>query len=322
MPASKKPYRFLVTAVNGDLGEAAAKVLGDAFVQAEVYGTDAEDLWPGRFFCSSVTEVPRGDEPEYLDRLSEIILSLEITHLVPCSDMEILALAKAGAHTAFPCKVIMPQDHLVITFVDKWLTHQWLDPRGFPVPRTTLLTRATKEWLPMIAKPRKGSGSMGIFEVGSESLLNGLKEEFGDSYVAQEHLGQATPEYTCALVACGGKAHHAVFRRKLDAGRTVMMSARQFPEISSVINDFIKATSLDGPLNIQMKFGENGPKIFEVNPRLSSTVRMRHALGFRDLEWVIKAGESSAELPDVTVPYGEIVYRISEERIRPEGGEK
>ena len=49
---------------------------------------------------------------------------------------------------------------------------------------------------------------------------------------------------------------------------------------------------------------------------------MRHALGFRDLEWVIKAGDSSAELPDVTVPYGKIVYRISEERIKPEGGEK
>lgn len=317
MTVSSSPHRFLVSAVNGDLGEASAQVLGEIFTQATIYGIDAEGSWPGRFYCSSVLEIPRGDTPEYVDRLLEIISSLEITHLVPCSDAELSSLAKADAQATFPCKIIMPQGDLVTTFVDKWLSHQWLERRGFPVPRTTLLTQATQDWLPLIAKPRMGSGSAGIFEVGSELLLDGLKEEFGDSYVAQEHLGNETPEYTCALIAHKGESHHIIFRRKLDAGRTVMITVEKMPNISSLLDDLVKATNLQGPLNIQLKSGMEGPKIFEVNPRLSSTVRMRHVLGFRDLEWAVKASESSSDSPDLTVPDRATVYRLSEERIVP-----
>ena len=317
MLADNRKHRFLVTSVNGDLGEAIARILREDFPPTVVYGIDAEGLWPGRLYCSSVIEVPRGDAPEYLDQLSEIISSLGITHLVPCSDTELVSLAQARAQTTLPCKIIMPQDHLVTTFTDKWLSHQWLEPRGFPVPRTTLLSQVTNDWLPIIAKPRMGSGSAGIFEVHSEALMNGLKVEFGDSYVAQEHMGKETPEYTCAVVACGDRSNHIVLRRKLDAGRTVIIKAEQYPEISSLIDNLVSATDLEGPLNIQIKAGEKGPRIFEINPRLSSTVRMRRILGFKDLEWIINAEQLSTDLPHYTVPYGASVYRLSEERSGP-----
>ncbi len=313
MSINQAEKRFLVTSANGDLGEASARVLCEAFPQAIIYGIDSNGNWPGQFYCSSVIEVPRGDAPDYLERLSEIIFSLKVTHLVPCSDAELATLAESNTRATLPCEFIMPQGELISTFVDKWVSHNWLETRGFPVPRTTLLTRATNDSLPLIVKPRLGSGSAGIFEVSSSDLLSGLKTEFGDRYVAQEHLGKNTPEYTCAVVAYRGRSNHIILQRKLDAGRTVMIRAAQLPEVSEIIRAFVIKSGLEGPLNIQLKNTHNGPKIFEVNPRLSSTVKMRHMLGFRDLEWIISARESFTDLPDYTIPYGASVYRLSRE---------
>ena len=51
------------------------------------------------------------------------------------------------------------------------------------------------------------------------------------------------------------------------------------------------AESLDlfGSINIQLRLVEKeGPMVFEINPRFSSTVGMRHMIGFSDLIWSIE----------------------------------
>ena len=44
---------------------------------------------------------------------------------------------------------------------------------------------------------------------------------------------------------------------------------------------------LIGSMNIQLILTKAGPRIFEINPRFSSTVLMRHMLGFSDLVWSV-----------------------------------
>jgi carbamoyl-phosphate synthase large subunit len=43
-----------------------------------------------------------------------------------------------------------------------------------------------------------------------------------------------------------------------------------------------------GSINIQLRMTGNLPKIFEINPRFSSTVLYRHLFGFEDLIWSIE----------------------------------
>ena len=45
--------------------------------------------------------------------------------------------------------------------------------------------------------------------------------------------------------------------------------------------------NLYGSINIQLRITDKGPRIFEINPRFSSTVLMRHRIGFCDLLWAI-----------------------------------
>ena len=46
--------------------------------------------------------------------------------------------------------------------------------------------------------------------------------------------------------------------------------------------------NLVGSINVQLRITNHLPKIFEINPRFSSTVLFRHLFGFKDLEWSIK----------------------------------
>ena len=39
---------------------------------------------------------------------------------------------------------------------------------------------------------------------------------------------------------------------------------------------------------MQLRISENSPKVFEINPRFSSTVFYRHLFGFDDLIWSIE----------------------------------
>jgi carbamoyl-phosphate synthase large subunit len=49
-----------------------------------------------------------------------------------------------------------------------------------------------------------------------------------------------------------------------------------------------EALDLRGSINVQLRITTNGPRIFEINPRFSSTVLMRHQMGFCDLVWSIQ----------------------------------
>ena len=42
-------------------------------------------------------------------------------------------------------------------------------------------------------------------------------------------------------------------------------------------------------MNIQLRLTDDGPIVFEINPRLSSTLVFRDMLGFKDLEWWIQS---------------------------------
>lgn len=48
-----------------------------------------------------------------------------------------------------------------------------------------------------------------------------------------------------------------------------------------------KKINLNGSINVQLKIKKDKYAIFEINPRLSSTVMMRHLLGFKDCLWWI-----------------------------------
>ncbi len=310
------PRNVLVTAANGDLAEAVSGVLKDAFPNINIYGCEAGDLWPAKAILNDVASVPRGDSVDYISEIKKIVSQLNIDLVIPCSDVELVRFATAKSNNECECSLLMPGHDLIHIFTDKYLGAKWIEKHNIGTPKTTLLTAASSSELPLIVKPRNGSGSVGIYKVTTPELLEGLKVEFGDSYVAQEYLEADNQEFTCAIFRDNDVIRTLILHRRLDAGRTVSARVVIEPKIESLLLKLATLSNLHGLLNVQLRLTDKGPKIFEVNPRVSSTVKMRHMLGFRDLVWAIKS-MNGEKLPEFKGRIDGTIYRLSREIIKP-----
>lgn len=310
-----EPRVILVTAASGDLAEAAAGALRDAFPDMILHGIDAGDLGPARLVFNTVAPAPRADDPEFPAFLAAEAARVGADMIIPCFEGELRRLASVPA--GLP-PVIMTRGALIETFLDKYETARWLRAHGLPAPDTWLLTQAPAERLPLLVKPRRGAGSVGIQIVRTPRLLAALAEEHGDSHVAQVHVGRSETEYTCAILRLNGQTRTFTLQRLLQAGRTIRATVACVPVIDDLLTRLAEAAEPAGPLNAQLRLDEDGqPWVFEINPRFSSTVKMRHMLGFRDLAWMI-AARGGAPLPAFTPPVGRSIVRLSRELILPD----
>lgn len=305
---------FLVTAANGDLAEAVGGVLRDAFPDASIHGTEMDRPWPGLMTFETVGKVPRADDSRYPDALAELADRLGTTCVIPCHDRELFRLAEdPGAADALP--LLMPPSRLVRTFVDKLHTAKWLSDNGIASPFSLPLSEARADMLPLIAKPRRGSGAQGVQLIRDPAHLEGLRAAFGDSYVGQEFLEDDASEHTCTVLRLHGELRTLALCRRLDAGRTVEATVVADGRIEELLRQIASAADLAGVLNVQLRIRDGEPVPFEINPRFSSTVKMRHMIGFSDLVWAVNA-RSGARPPEFEAPVGATIYRLSREIVK------
>ena len=303
--------RILVTAANGDIAEAIAGIVREAFPDAELHGVDANGYWPAAALFDTVETVPMAADPEYPRVLSAIAKNVGATLVIPCNEAELLRLATdPGPAAGLP--LLMVDGDLVRTFCDKLETQRWLSRNTIRSPWTAPLTAARPEHLPIIAKPRRSAGSHGVCFIGTADHLRGVQDEYGDRYIAQAFLPHDDQERTCALIRVNGVVRSLTMRRKLDAGRTVAATVEDRPDITGLLARLAEAARLEGAINVQLRVTTDGPMIFEINPRFSSTVKMRHMLGFQDLVWLINSRDG-APLPAFRPQVGASVYRLSRE---------
>ena len=59
-------------------------------------------------------------------------------------------------------------------------------------------------------------------------------------------------------------------------------------DITDLLEKLAVKLDLVGSINVQLRITKNLPKVFEINPRFSSTVLYRHLFGFEDLIWSIE----------------------------------
>ena len=108
-----------------------------------------------------------------------------------------------------------------------------------------------------------------------------------DQWMAQEFYNNKFKEYTCCVIKLDNFISSIVLERKLNKGMTYFAKVIQNKKIERALRIIAEISKLEGSLNVQLKIFNNKISIFEINPRLSSTVMMRHMLGFKDCIWWI-----------------------------------
>jgi carbamoyl-phosphate synthase large subunit len=300
--------RILITGIGGDIAQSVATLVRAARPAARLIGSDVHQQHAGRLFVDECVVLPAADDPGYTAALHGTLARQEIDLLMPVTEPEIGVMAAVLGDSSAVVWV-SPGPHVVAAGRDKYATVKALAALGLPVP----WTRAVDEGLPLaypcILKPRFGSGSRGVFEINNETEAVCLAQKYPGA-VFQERLEPSTGEVTCAVYRTrDGRVATLQLLRRLAGGLTGWAQVIRDDAVEQMCATIAQGLNLMGSMNVQLRITAAGPRVFEINPRFSSTALMRHLMGFTDVVWTLDELDGLAVSPS-PVPPGRVAVRI------------
>ncbi|WP_412775782.1 ATP-grasp domain-containing protein [Thalassospira lucentensis] len=304
--------RVLVSGVAGDIGFGVGRVLQYWGVCERLYGLDVIEDHPGQFVFDQVDLAPSASDVSYIDWIYDYVKAHSIDLFIPTSEAEISIVSRSLSRLQVVTKVLVNDPDLVSICLDKHKTLQHLAERGVPVPAHGVVGCDEPDEFPLIVKPRNGQGSRGLRKVNS---LDDLRSS-PTGFVWQKMLLPDQEEYTCAVYANAHQEMQCIqIKRTLIGGYTGKGVVCKNLDILQYVKKISDVLQVNGCVNVQLRMTEAGPLLFEINPRLSSTLVFRDKLGFTDLRWWICDFLGLAKLPYLEPPAGTKIYRGNAEYI-------
>ena len=308
---------ILITAIGGDIAQAAATIIRELHPDWTLFGVDQETRHGGGSFVDRLSVGLSARETGYSAWLEQFIQTNQISYCLPMSEAELAVLARHGGARIGQAQLLWAGARIVLIGCDKLETAEFLKSIGAPAPWTLAATDDVEPpSFPCIFKLRHSAGSKAVFVCQSLEEVRFFRQRFPDA-VLQEFLPDAEREVTCAVYrAADGATHVLQLLRRLAGGFTSWAKVIDEPEITAQCRVIAEAVDLRGAINVQLRITDSGPRIFEINPRLSSTVLMRHLIGYTDVKWMIDEALSRPIVLNPPTP-GTIVVRTQGAAIVP-----
>tara|TARA_B100001059_G_C17814891_1_gene574540 strand:+ start:288 stop:1241 length:954 start_codon:yes stop_codon:yes gene_type:complete len=286
-----KKLNILVTGCGGDIGQSIGKILLKSNFINKLHGIDISNKNAGQFVYPNFSLGVSVKHPDFLKNLELFINKYDIDLVIPISEPELRFFSEQSILDKIGnAKMIIASRLSLEIGFDKFKTAEFLKNQNLPFPETFLANRSiNKDKFPVILKSRTGSGSKDIHRINSmEEFLFHTKKGIND-YIVQEFINDKNGEFTCGLYRSRkGEIRILIFKRELTGGYSGYGEIIENNEINSLLETLAVKLNLIGSINVQLRINDNILKIFEINPRFSSTVLFRHLFGFKDLEWSIK----------------------------------
>jgi carbamoyl-phosphate synthase large subunit len=315
MPADHS--RVLVTGAGGPSGisilramegEPVTMVAGDIDpFAAGLHLVDPERRWL----------LPRGDDPRFAGDLLARCEREEISVVVPTVDSELLPTARArDEFAAAGVTLVLASEETLETCLDKWALHERCRDH-VRVPATVVADEAfdpADVELPVIVKPRSGSGSRGIRLLERRAELEALERD--GTQLVQELLPGA--EYSLDVLARADGQVAAVVPRerlKVDSGIAVTGRTLHDDALERFARDVADLIGLTTVANVQVKLDTAGePALLEVNARFPGTMPLTVAAGV-DMPKLAIGEALGTPIPDGPLPFEDIaMVRFFQER--------
>ena len=153
--------------------------------------------------------LPRGDSPRFVEAVMEVCRRHAIDVLVPTVDSELLPVAQARAEfEAAGVALVNPSADTLRMCLDKWALHQRCDG-VVRVPASAVVNGdfdPASSALPVIVKPRSGSGSRGIRLISAPRRAAGRRAR-------RNPAGAGAPARSRALARRAGASRRTRARR-------------------------------------------------------------------------------------------------------------
>jgi carbamoyl-phosphate synthase large subunit len=287
----KKELNILVTGCGGDIGQSIGKILLKSSFTKNLYGIDISDKNAAQFIYPNFSVGARYTHPEYLSQLKSFIGAHKIDIIIPIAEPELRYFSEQNIlETIGNAKMITASSLALEIGFDKYKTANFLKEQNLPFPETFLakdIDAITS--FPVILKSKTGSGSKDIHKINSMDEFLFYTRNGAEPYVVQEFIDDENGEFTCGLFRSKkGGIRSIILKRELHGSYTGYGEVVENKVITLLLEQLAVKLNLKGSINVQLRLQNNIPKVFEINPRFSSTIYFRHLFGFDDLIWSIE----------------------------------
>jgi carbamoyl-phosphate synthase large subunit len=283
--------RVLVSGASGIVGYGILRSLRQAEQDCFLVGTSIYNDSVAPAFCDRFEQAPATSAPDYLDWLLDTLRRHRIEMLIPGIEIDMYHwvehLPAIRATGALP---LLNDPALIALCKDKWAFYERLAGAGIACAiesslSTDFAALSGRFGLPILLKPRRGFGSKGVVRVGSEEEFRRHETEIGPVLIAQPIVGNDDEEFTTSAFCDGKGGTFAVMtlRRKLsNDGFTDRAEVVDTAEFAPAIAELCRLFRPHGPTNFQFRRTAQGPKLLEINPRISSSTSIRTAFGYNE----------------------------------------
>lgn len=307
--------KILVTAVGGDIGYALIKAIKDSSHDLYIIGCDIKKY---NMSCDLVDEFyicpPYRDVEQWTNYMLSMISENNVDYFWPVTEPEIKIVNERRTQFSLT-NVIMNQENVLSVAMDKGETARFLYENGVSTPKTWSMLPDEELTYPLIVKEKFGCGSHSVVMVSDKEELTHFFNEM-TSPIIQEYIGNKDQEYTLTIFSDGNIVNSIAFKRELGfGGMSRYVEVSRDDKFLQIADKVSKMFNLRGSINVQLRKDNEEYYVFEINPRISSTMGFRMCLGFNDASWWIDMLEKKP-IEKYKVPEGKIYgVRTVEEKI-------
>lgn len=288
-----RPLNVLVLAVGGNVSQGILKSLARSRRACRVIGADISAHQTGLFSVDRSFVSPWANSPDFLPWLLETCRRESVDAILSGAEavLTVLALHREVIEQTSGALCLVSDVETMEIGDDKFKTCEWLAAHGFPHPAYAradapedVIRLLEVSRYPLVAKPRRGGGSRGLFLVENDDDLAYACRK--SDYLLQAHVGTEEDEYTvgCFMGRDGTLAPSCCMQRELLAGTTYRAFIGAHDDVRRVAEAIVSALRPRGPCNVQLRMTDDGPVCFEINPRFSGSAPIRAHFGYNEAE--------------------------------------
>lgn len=287
----------LVQLLRRDLAEAGG---------GSIVAVDASPLSAAGHLADHFEVVPLCSDPGFVPAMVDVCRRHEIALVVPTIDPELAVLAAhRHAFAAAGALVLISSPETVEVTADKLRTHRWLVDHDLPTvdtaPAQVVLDDPARWEFPLIAKPVRGSASIGVRLLRDAEDLARCPDR-ADLVVQQVAAGV---EHTAdAWVDRGGRCLEVVLRQRLEvrAGEVSKAVTVRSPAAEKIVCETVEALpGAFGPITVQVFVDGATTTVIEINPRFGGGYPLAWEAGARFTRWALD--EAAGRRPSPLGPW-------------------
>jgi carbamoyl-phosphate synthase large subunit len=287
----------LVTGTGGGgVGEGIVKALKLNSQKYRIVATDMNPMSATLWRVDKGYIVPPASDDSYARELTDICKREKIAAVIPGSVPELKKLS--NIRTKFEKEditLIISPKKVIDTCLDKLNAYDFMKRYGFSQPKTFGQDESAQAMseldFPVFVKPRQGYGSRYTYTVRDEEELGLVMKYLTKNriqFLVQECI--AAEECTVGVVISkSGRTLGSIsMLREIKSGFSHRMTVKDVKEARETAEELASKIGAQGPLNVQFFLADGGPVVIEINPRFSGTTPVRSAVGFNEVDAVLR----------------------------------